>query len=495
MMGQNSAILIVDDQLSAREVLRGLLQGQGYHLAFAKSGPEALAKAQELVPDLILLDVMMPEMTGFEVCQALRAHFVLAEVPIIMITALEDTDSRVKGIEAGADDFITKPFNAVELLARIRTTTRLNRYRRLLSARTSFEWVVKQADDGYLLVTRSDEILFANAQARLYLGLPPEESNSTAGNFLETARKQYRCEPEKVWAAWPDQPGSSEPATLYLVRPESAASRAFWLQVHALDLAAGPDEHRIIRLQDVTAQMTLRRTVWEFQSLIAHKLRTPLVSLTASLQLLEEERVRESMSPDQARLLDFVFRGTARLKRDVQEILQYMKTPALVQADSAFALSEIEPLIARISAALELDGVTFSAQNGLETGSLPLAEQAIEVILREILENAKKFHPQQLPAVEISTCRLNSGSQISLKIADDGLTLSPEQLALAWKPYYQGEKYFTGESPGMGLGLSKVALLVWEIGGSCRIRNREPGPGVVVELLLPVGQSNGVDNG
>ena len=151
MMEQNSTVLVVDDQLSAREVLRGLLKGQGYHLAFARTGQEALAKAQELVPDLILLDVMMPEMTGFEVCQALRAHPVLAEVPVIMITALEDTPSRVKGIEAGADDFITKPFNGVELLARIRTTTRLNRYRRLLSARTSFESVVKQADDGYLL--------------------------------------------------------------------------------------------------------------------------------------------------------------------------------------------------------------------------------------------------------------------------------------------------------------------------------------------------------
>ena len=78
---------------------------QGYHLAFARNGPEALAKAAELVPDLILLDVMMPGMDGFAVCRHLRADPLLAKVPVIMVTALDDRDPRLQGIEAGADDF------------------------------------------------------------------------------------------------------------------------------------------------------------------------------------------------------------------------------------------------------------------------------------------------------------------------------------------------------------------------------------------------------
>jgi nitrogen fixation/metabolism regulation signal transduction histidine kinase len=82
----------------------------------------------------------------------------------------------------------------------------------------------------------------------------------------------------------------------------------------------------------------------------------------------------------------------------------------------------------------------------------------------------------------------SSDSAVSLRIADDGLNLSPEQLAQVWTPYYQGEKYFTGQATGMGLGLPLVASLVWESGGSCRLYNREEGPGVVVELILPAAQ-------
>jgi len=138
-MKQNSIILIVDDEQIGRDTLEALLIGRGYDLAFANDGPEALAKAAELTPDLILLDVMMPSMDGFEVCRRLRADPLLAEVPIIMVTALDDRDYRLQGIEAGADDFVSKPFDRVELRARVRTITRLNRYRQLLLANRQLE--------------------------------------------------------------------------------------------------------------------------------------------------------------------------------------------------------------------------------------------------------------------------------------------------------------------------------------------------------------------
>jgi PleD family two-component response regulator len=183
-MNKQPTILIVDDQLSARKVLEGVLTGQGYQLAFATHGPEALTMAAELIPDLILLDIMMPKMDGFEVCTRLRANPPVAEVPIIMITTLDDQRSLLRGIEAGADDFISKPFNRAELQTRVRTITRLNRYRRLLAERAKFEWVVEQADDGYLLVNDNDEILYANPQARLYLGLADEQHNDPPRSFL-----------------------------------------------------------------------------------------------------------------------------------------------------------------------------------------------------------------------------------------------------------------------------------------------------------------------
>jgi signal transduction histidine kinase len=130
-----STILIVDDSASARETLSALLEGQGYQLFMAENGLEALQLAQKIQPDVILLDVMMPGMDGFETCRQIRAITDLAEVPIIILTALDDQESLISGIEAGADDFCHKPIDRRELLARVRTITRLNRYRTLAEQR------------------------------------------------------------------------------------------------------------------------------------------------------------------------------------------------------------------------------------------------------------------------------------------------------------------------------------------------------------------------
>ncbi len=130
-----STILIVDDNASARETLVAMLEDQEYQIELAVDGFQALQILEQLQPDLILLDVMMPGMDGFETCRRIRATPPLAEVPIIMLTALDDRASLLLGIESGADDFLIKPVDRYELTARVRTITRLNRYRTLQEQR------------------------------------------------------------------------------------------------------------------------------------------------------------------------------------------------------------------------------------------------------------------------------------------------------------------------------------------------------------------------
>ena len=130
-----STVLIVDDDPTARETLVAILEGEGYELQQAKDGRQALHMLEQVQPDLILLDVMMPALDGFEVCRRIRATPTLAEVPIILLTALDDRDALLRGIESGADDFLTKPPDRRELVARVRTITRLNRYRTLMEQR------------------------------------------------------------------------------------------------------------------------------------------------------------------------------------------------------------------------------------------------------------------------------------------------------------------------------------------------------------------------
>jgi len=127
-MKNKPVILVVDDQSQNIKLLEAYLVPQGYEIRTATSGEEALEKLSVNQIDLILLDVMMPGMDGFEVTRKVRQNIALRQLPIIIITALRETENRVKGIEAGCDDFISKPIDKIELLARIRSLLKVKAY-------------------------------------------------------------------------------------------------------------------------------------------------------------------------------------------------------------------------------------------------------------------------------------------------------------------------------------------------------------------------------
>jgi len=121
-------VLIVDDVPSNVRVLAKILEGIGYAVVTASGGVEGLARIREGGIEIVLLDVMMPDMSGYEVCNALRADPKTAALPVVLVTALDDVAERVKGIEAGADDFLSKPIRQAELLARVRSLLRIKAY-------------------------------------------------------------------------------------------------------------------------------------------------------------------------------------------------------------------------------------------------------------------------------------------------------------------------------------------------------------------------------
>jgi signal transduction histidine kinase len=182
---QKSLILIVDDNPNNTKVLFELLKESGYRVLVAKSGESALERLQSVSPDLILLDVMMPGIDGFETCRRLKASPANQEIPVIFMTALADTLDKVKGLTIGAVDYITKPFQQEEVLARVKIHLKLYHLNQELEHRVeertaALSTALTQLQQSQLLLVQSEKM---SALGQLVAGIAHEINNPI--NFVQ----------------------------------------------------------------------------------------------------------------------------------------------------------------------------------------------------------------------------------------------------------------------------------------------------------------------
>lgn len=196
-------ILVVDDVSENLKLLLNLLRPAGYKVRPASNGAEALDAVMRKKPDLILLDIKMPGMDGFEVCKRLKADSQLKKIPIIFISGLSETDDKVKAFHAGGVDYITKPFQEEEVLMRVQTHIELQRMRmdlestvaertvdlrlseeRLRESRENYRTIVEQAKDGIALL-QDGKIIFASTALTSLIGYEKKEiENSPFEKFV-----------------------------------------------------------------------------------------------------------------------------------------------------------------------------------------------------------------------------------------------------------------------------------------------------------------------
>jgi putative two-component system response regulator len=169
-------ILIVDDESAARAALEALLRREGFDVRDASDGPSALAECATFRPDLILLDILMPGINGFEVCRRIKATPETRLTPVVLITGLSATEDRIEGINAGADDFLSKPIDINELLARTRSLLRLKQYTDELENAEAVVFTLAQSIEARDPYTRGHCERLADMSARLGARLEiPEE--------------------------------------------------------------------------------------------------------------------------------------------------------------------------------------------------------------------------------------------------------------------------------------------------------------------------------
>ena len=188
-MNESATILVVDDKPQNVRLLDAVLSPRGYQVVSACSGPEALSALQEVSVDLVLLDIVMPGMDGYEVCKRIRADEATAFLPVVMITASGDQE-KLRALESGADDFVTKPFNQAELLARVASLAKVKRYH---------ETIRRQADELAAWNRELEERVAAQVAelqraARLRRFLSPQVAELVMGSGDESVLESHRRE-------------------------------------------------------------------------------------------------------------------------------------------------------------------------------------------------------------------------------------------------------------------------------------------------------------
>lgn len=505
-MKQSAVVLIVDDQASNRETLRELLAPQNYQIVEAADGPTALRLAAETQPDLILLDVMMPGTDGYEVCRRLRADSRLSAVPVIMLTALDDQASRLAGLEAGADDFITKPFNRAELRARVHTITRLNRYRRLLETQeqlreseTRFRQLAEHSAEVFWFATLSPwQIAYVSPAVEKIWGLPVARFYEDAHLWEKTIHPEDQ---PTVRAAFDAVLTGAVPrfeAEYRVVQPDGAIR---WVLDTGTPIRNGDDV--IVRVGGVARDITERKEADELmlraQRLenigmlaagIAHDFNNALAPILMAGPLLRQH----IQDPGGQQILNTVDKCAERGAGLVRQLLTFARgaggNSQLMQA--GHVLREVVDLARAtfpksIRVRLHIPGDLWPVQAN--------PTQFHQIVLN-LCVNARDAMPQGgelrltaenrvLDDAAAGGLGAQPGQYLIIEVRDTGTGIPPEVLARIWEPFFTTK----GEGKGTGLGLSTVQGIIQNHRGLVTVQTRV-GHGTTFTVYLPAAEGS-----
>ena len=481
-----SKILIVDDEINAVRMLRGVLSPDGYNVLTAHSGAEALAVAMRETPDVVLLDVMMPDMDGYEVCAKLRADLRLANVPILLLTALDDQESRIHGLEAGADDFISKPFDSFELRARLRTITRLNRFRQLYEERARLEAAIAYAPYGVVLAELDGRILQRNAAfVRLLAPTSTEIDNFNSYLPAETALKLQQSiafDPITLTPLETSLNGALNPATVVeisfaLVPWEGRRIVHFVIR----DLTEAKQFNEARQIAEAANQAKS-----EFLASMSHELRTPLNVILGMAEILRKETLGE-LNRDQLESVCSVEESGLYLLSLINDILDLSKIEAgMLQLDiqEAAVRDVVESSLRFVREAAHRKKITLESNYHQEILYLHVDARRLKQILVNLLANSVKFTPESGHII-IEVSQPIDRHQISFSVQDNGIGIDEKDLPKLFKSFQQIDSALNRKYAGTGLGLSLVKRMTEMHGGTVAVASK-PGQGARFTITLPL---------
>ncbi|WP_066380311.1 MULTISPECIES: response regulator [unclassified Anabaena] len=504
-------ILIVDDTPTNLEMLFDFLANAGYTVLVAEDGESAIARAEYAPPDLILLDILMPGIDGFETCRRLKSNELTTEIPVIFMTALSETLDKVKGLNIGAVDYITKPLQHEEVLARIQLHLQLRNLTKTLQVqnqrlaaeileRTRVEEKLREqaalldiTTDAILVKDMSDRICFWNKGAENLYGWQTQEAMGQSVRRL-LYQPDNLSQLQNVTASLAD--GDSWQGELHQVTRQGkkiiVASR--WTIMRDRN---GQPQSILTVNTDITDKKQLERQFLRAQRLesvgtlasgIAHDLNNILTPILASAQLLQLKLPHVDDRSQQ--MLKTIESNSKRGAALVKQVLHFTRgvegKRTIVQVN--YLCSEIQQIVQE----------TFPKTIELSTNIPPNLWTVIgdatnlHQVLMNLVVNARDAMPEggrlslsaQNLLIDQHYARMNLdacvGPYIVISIADTGMGMEPEIVDRIFEPFFTTKDV----GKGTGLGLSTVQGIIKSHNGFVKVYS-EVGKGTEFKIFLP----------
>ena len=472
-------ILIVDDYAANVKLLERNLQAAGYETVVAWDGEEALRKVQSERPDLILLDIMLPKIDGYEVCRRLRADEATAVIPIIMITALKDTEDRIRGLEAGGDDFLSKPFDRGELLARVKGLLQVKYYRSMLAEREKFHAVIQDLSHGIVITDGQWRVQTVSRKAAELLGLA--DPDAQIGHDLADVIGGFQVEPGLEAL----RQTLTRSVTVELTQEDARSPRYLAGRYTRIEGPRGELYNAALVFRDVTEMRQKEKLKRDFLAMFSHKLKHPLTSVSVRLDMMDQGKYGP-VPPAMADALKIAVAKIRELSDLIERVLAYAALTAteLERAGQLVTLGELLEQIRERVAHRHPDRQVQWAANlpqGLPRARAP--EELLSIVVDNLLDNAVKFAGRNDVCVEVDV-REAEDRYLRVAVHDNGPGIRPQDRNQVFSDFTQLEDTFTGNITGIGLGLATAKRLVESWNGQIDFES-VPGQGATFFFTVP----------